>query len=52
MPQFRYPFQRLKDVNAPFRDELAEAMLRVGDSGFYVGGPELERFETMLAGLC
>lgn len=52
MPQFRYPFQRLKDVNAPFRDELAEAMLRVVDSGYYVGGPELERFETMLAGLC
>lgn len=45
----RYPFLRLADVNAPFRDEMAEAMLRVLDSGYYVGGPELERFEQMLA---
>ena len=45
----RYPFLRLSDVNAPFRDEMAEAMLRVLDSGYYVGGPELERFEQMLA---
>lgn len=48
----RFPFLRLSDVNAPYRDEMAEAMLRVLDSGYYIGGPELERFERMLAKAC
>ena len=48
----RFPFLRLSDVNAPYRDEMAEAMLRVLDSGYYIGGPELERFERMLAEAC
>lgn len=48
----RFPFLRLSDVNAPYRDEMAEAMLRVLDSGYYIGGPELERFEQMLAEAC
>lgn len=45
----RYPFLQLSDVNAPYRDELAAAMLRVLDSGYYIGGPEVESFERMLA---
>lgn len=48
----RFPFLHLSDVNAPYRDEMAEAMLRVLDSGYYIGGPELERFEQMLAAAC
>lgn len=47
-----FPFLQLSDVNAPYRDEMAEALLRVLDSGYYIGGPELKRFETMLAQLC
>lgn len=48
-PSIKYPFSRLADVNAPYRDRLVEAMIRVVDSGYYVGGPEVERFEAMLA---
>lgn len=50
--QIKYPFLRLDRVNAPFRDQLHAAMTRVLDSGWYVGGPEVERFESMLAGQC
>lgn len=46
---YRYPFLELATVNAPYRNALAEAMLRVVDSGYYIGGPEVERFEQMLA---
>lgn len=49
MTQMKYPFLRLSDVNAPYRDAMVEAMTRVVDSGYYVGGPEVERFERMLA---
>lgn len=49
MKDYRYPFLRLKDVNAPYRDKLVEAMTRVVDSGYYVGGPEVQQFEEMLA---
>ena len=45
----QYPFARLADTNAPYRDQLVEAATRVIDSGYYVGGPELQTFETMLA---
>lgn len=48
-PSIKYPFSRLADVNAPYRDRLVEVMIRVVDSGYYVGGPEVERFEAMLA---
>ena len=47
--QFRYPFLRLSDVNAPWHDQMAAAMMRVLDSGYYIGGPELVSFEEMLA---
>lgn len=45
----RFPFLHLADVNAPYHDAMAAAMLRVVDSGYYIGGPEVSRFEDMLA---
>jgi dTDP-4-amino-4,6-dideoxygalactose transaminase len=47
--QIKYPFSHLADVNAPYRDEIATALLRVLDSGYYIGGPELTTFEQTLA---
>lgn len=47
----KFPFSRLADVNAPYREEIAEALLRVLDSGYYIGGPELTEFEQTLASL-
>lgn len=47
----KFPFSHLADVNAPYRDEIAEALLRVLDSGYYIGGPELTEFEKTLASL-
>ena len=49
--EYKYPFLRLADVNAPFRDALAQAALRVIDSGYYIGGPELANFESMLSAM-
>lgn len=48
----RYIFLDLKTVNEPFAGQIAEAMKRVADSGRYIGGPEVERFETMLTESC
>ncbi|MDO5395110.1 MAG: DegT/DnrJ/EryC1/StrS family aminotransferase [Bacteroidales bacterium] len=47
--EYKYPFLRLSDVNAPYRDAMSRAMERVLDSGQYIGGPELTVFEDMLA---
>lgn len=47
----KFPFSHLADVNAPYRDEIAEVLLRVLDSGYYIGGPELTEFEQTLASL-
>lgn len=47
--EYKYPFLRLSDVNAPYRDAMSRAMERVLDSGQYIGGPELTAFEDMLA---
>ncbi len=47
--QIKYPFSHLADVNMPYRDEIAAALLRVLDSGRYIGGPELTEFENTLA---
>lgn len=44
-----YKFLDLADTNAPFLDELHRAAGRVIDSGRYVGGPEVEKFENSLA---
>ena len=45
----KYPFLDLKDAVAPYRDEIVEAVTRVIDSGRYIGGPENENFERLLA---
>lgn len=47
-----HPFLRLSDTNRPYRDKLVEAATRVIDSGYYIGGPEVEALETELAALC
>lgn len=44
-----YKFLDLKQVNAPFEDRLVRAVGRVVRSGRYVGGPEVEAFESELA---
>lgn len=45
----RYPFLNLDTVNAPYREALAEAAMRVIGSGRFVGGPEVEHFESILS---
>lgn len=45
----RFPFLDLATVNAPFLPELQQALWRVGSSGRYVGGVEVESFERELA---
>ncbi|MFW2105527.1 DegT/DnrJ/EryC1/StrS family aminotransferase [Acinetobacter guillouiae] len=46
------PFLDLKDINHQYRDELIEACTRVIDSGWYIGGKELEQFEENFATYC
>ena len=46
------PFLDLKTINAQYRDELIEACTRVIDSGWYIGGSELEQFEQQFASYC
>lgn len=46
------PFLDLKNINAQYRDELIEACTRVIDSGWYIGGSELENFERQFAEYC
>lgn len=46
------PFLDLKALNAQYRDELIEACARVIDSGWYIGGSELEQFEQQFADYC
>jgi dTDP-4-amino-4,6-dideoxygalactose transaminase len=46
------PFLSLKDVNAPHQQSLQEAVARVVQSGWYVLGPETERFEASFARYC
>ena len=45
-------FLDLKAINAQYRDELVEACTRVIDSGWYIGGTELEQFEQSFAEYC
>ena len=45
----KYKFLDLGAVNAPYADAIADATARVVRSGRYVGGPEVETFERMLA---
>lgn len=46
------PFLDLKEINAQYRDELIEAATRVIDSGWYIGGNELDAFEHEFATYC
>ncbi|MBF7730510.1 DegT/DnrJ/EryC1/StrS family aminotransferase [Pseudomonas sp. N040] len=46
------PFLDLKAINASCREELIEACTRVIDSGWYIGGNELTRFEREFAEYC
>ena len=46
------PFLDLKSINARYRAELIEACTRVIDSGWYIGGQELQQFENEFATYC
>lgn len=46
------PFVDLRAVNATMRDALAEASLRVIDSGWYILGREVAAFEEAFAAYC
>ena len=45
-------FLDLKNINAQYKTELVEACTRVIDSGWYIGGKELEQFESNFATYC
>lgn len=45
-------FLDLKEVNASFRDDLVDACRRVIESGWFIGGRELEGFEQAFAAWC
>ena len=47
--QIKYPFLDLKASTAAYEEELKAAVLRVIDSGRYIGGTEVEAFEQRLA---
>lgn len=46
------PFLNLQQINQQYRDQLIEACTRVIDSGWYICGKELERFEQNFADYC
>ena len=46
------PFLSLKDLNAPYQDEIKHAVNRVIDSGWYLLGKEIEAFEAEFAKFC
>jgi len=46
------PFLDLRRLNKSLKDPLDEAYLRVMDSGFFVMGQELQRFEAEFAAYC
>jgi dTDP-4-amino-4,6-dideoxygalactose transaminase len=48
----RYTFLQLSTINAPFMQAIERATLRVVNSGYYIGGPEVEAFEKNLAQAC
>lgn len=45
-------FLDLKEINGQYRNELIEACTRVIDSGWYISGNELTRFESEFAEFC
>lgn len=48
MTMIRYPFLDLATVNRPYMDEINAALRRVVESGRYVGGDEVDEFESNL----
>ncbi|MDX5447028.1 MAG: DegT/DnrJ/EryC1/StrS family aminotransferase [Bacteroidota bacterium] len=46
------PFLDLREVNAQYRGELIDSMVRVLDSGWYIRGTEVNRFEEEFARYC
>jgi dTDP-4-amino-4,6-dideoxygalactose transaminase len=46
------PFLELKSPYLELKPELDEAIARVAASGWYIGGPEVEQFETEYAQYC
>ena len=46
------PFLDLKNINQQYREDLITACTRVIDSGWYIGGNELEQFEQNFANYC
>lgn len=46
------PFLDLKNINQQYREQLIEACTRVIDSGWYIGGIELAKFEENFAEYC
>lgn len=46
------PFLDLQSINRQYRAGLIEACTRVIDSGWYIGGKELEQFEQRFANYC
>lgn len=46
------PFLDLKNINQQYREELIASCTRVIDSGWYIGGNELEQFEQNFANYC
>jgi dTDP-4-amino-4,6-dideoxygalactose transaminase len=46
------PFLKLKNINAQYENELKEAAARVIDSGWYILGQEVEKFEQAFADYC
>lgn len=48
----KIPFLNLKAINALYEPELIQAMRSVVESGWYILGGEVERFETSFASYC
>lgn len=45
-------FYNLAEINKTYKKDILEAVGRVIDSGYYISGPETEKFETNFANYC
>ena len=48
----KIPFLNLAQINAQYREQMQEAMMRVVDKGHYVLGSEVAEFEKEFASFC